>query len=206
MASPLTIDSLLLNGTAGSGAYVIDASGGMMITTGGIMMTSLDTTTGDNATILGGTLGVGANEDLVVVQSNTQNSLTISSTINVGGGFGLVKEGAGSLVLTGAASYTGKAFLYGGKLGISDLSDLGTPASFVANQVNLGGHAAVPEQHGSGGQPRRDVECQCNYRHERLQRDDRRDTSGINAFGFTKIGTGVLTLAASSIRSRAILW
>jgi fibronectin-binding autotransporter adhesin len=134
-----TINSLRMNATQGS--YVINAAGGLTVTSGGIMLTSMGSNNGtlDTVTINNGTIATGTGQDLSVVQNNTNVNMIINSQLSMGT-MGLVKSGAGQLQLNGAASYTGKAAIYGGTLAISDMSDLGTlPGGFVKDQVLLGG-------------------------------------------------------------------
>jgi fibronectin-binding autotransporter adhesin len=107
----MTINSLRFNSNAG--ATTVTSSGAITIATGGILVTP---TVGNNAvTIAGSTLATGNGTDLIVNQYNTANTLTISSVI-AGGAAGLTKSGPGTLILTGANTFTGDINLNGGVL------------------------------------------------------------------------------------------
>jgi fibronectin-binding autotransporter adhesin len=81
-------------------ATTINIGSGNTLTTGGILVTAA---VGNNLTqITGGTLTGPVNQDLVIIQNNTANGLTISSTIADNGvPAGLTKSGAGALTLSG---------------------------------------------------------------------------------------------------------
>lgn len=105
-----TTNSLRFNVAA---ATSLTLSGTATVASGGILVTP---TVGNNAsTIIGGTLLGSSGGELIVVQSNTANSLTVSSVIaNNGSTTGLTKSGAGTLVLTAANTYTGTTAINGG--------------------------------------------------------------------------------------------
>ncbi|MCP5557788.1 MAG: autotransporter-associated beta strand repeat-containing protein [Verrucomicrobiaceae bacterium] len=126
----------------GSGTITVDA-GGLEVTSGGIMVSSLVATDTSAKLIAGGPLTAGADEDLIVHQYGA-STLTIDSIIadNAGStaGNALVKTGAGVLELTGANTYTGRTFLNGGTLRISSDGNLGTaPVSPVVDGIYING-------------------------------------------------------------------
>jgi fibronectin-binding autotransporter adhesin len=101
--------------------------GSSTLTTGGILNTT--TVAGNASIITGGTVKGAAGKDLVVIQNNTSTggTLTIGSLIaDNGGATGLTKAGGGTLVLTGANSYTGTTRVNAGSLQFSTLANLGT--------------------------------------------------------------------------------
>jgi fibronectin-binding autotransporter adhesin len=101
--------------------------GSSTLTTGGILNTT--TVAGNASIVTGGTLKGAAGKDLVVIQNNTSTggTLTIGSLIaDNGGATGLTKAGGGTLVLTGANSYTGTTRVNAGNLQFSTLANLGT--------------------------------------------------------------------------------
>lgn len=85
------------------------------IDSGGILVTP---NVGNNAsTINGDTLTGGVGTGLVITQANTANALTITTVIaDNGGPSALTKAGAGSLILTGANTYTGNTIVTQGTL------------------------------------------------------------------------------------------
>jgi fibronectin-binding autotransporter adhesin len=117
-----------------AGAKTLTLSGTNTIESGGIMVTSA---VGANATaIAGGTLRGINNGDLVIHQFNTDGDLTIGSIIASNGtGTGLTKTGAGTLVLTGANSYTGTTRVYEGTLRVT--ANNGAKAYQVGSQGRL---------------------------------------------------------------------
>lgn len=80
------------------------------------------------STITGGQLRASSGSDLTVAQHNTAASLEIgSSLVDHGGASGLVKSGAGRLILTGANTYTGNTLVSEGVLRAGD--GFGLPAA-----------------------------------------------------------------------------
>ena len=115
-----SINSLRFNA---AGATTVDATGGLSIATGGILETSA---VGNNAvSINNATLTSGNGQDLIVIQNNNSNSLTINSQIT--GGIALTKAGSGTVVLGNVANaFTGKTYINGGILNIAADASLGT--------------------------------------------------------------------------------
>jgi len=99
-------------------ARTLTLTGTNTITSGGILVGS---GVGNNlSTITGGTLIGAASKDLVIIQNNISNGLTIASVIaNNGGATGLTKSGAGLLTLTAANTYTGATRINEGTLQMS---------------------------------------------------------------------------------------
>ncbi|MCF7784977.1 MAG: autotransporter-associated beta strand repeat-containing protein [Prosthecobacter sp.] len=124
------------------GTITVDG-GGLEITSGGIMVSSLVATDTSAKTISGGPITAGADADLIIHQYGAA-ALTIGSEIadNAGSAAGnaLVKTGAGTLILTGSNTYTGKTFLNGGVLSISSDDNLGTaPGATVTDGIYING-------------------------------------------------------------------
>jgi len=110
---------------AAAGANTVTLSGTNTLTSGGILVTG---SVGNNlSSIAGGILQGAAGQDLVVIQNNTSNGLTISSAIqNNGSATGLTKTGGGTLALTGSNSYSGSTILVAGTLQVGNNSALGS--------------------------------------------------------------------------------
>jgi autotransporter-associated beta strand protein len=107
-----TTNSLRFNAP---GANTVTLAGTNILTSGGLLVTP--NVVANPTTITGGTLEGGNGTDLVVIQNNTTGNLTIASTIaNNTSATALTKSGAGTLVLSGANSYTGALYLNGGIL------------------------------------------------------------------------------------------
>ena len=125
-----------------AGTITVDA-GGLEITSGGIMVSSLVLNAASAKTITGGALSAGADADLIVHQHGG-STLTIASAIadhaGSSAGNALVKTGSGELVLSGINTYTGRTFLNGGTLSISADANLGTASgSPVADGIHING-------------------------------------------------------------------
>lgn len=136
LAASSTINSLRMNGLS-----TLAVPADLTISSGGI----LGTGTGAN-TISGGTLKGSASGDLTVVQASS-GALTISSIIaNNGGSSALTKSGTGSLVLTGANSYSGNTWLNNGSLDANSDGALGTGTTVTARPgttLTLSGGSAI---------------------------------------------------------------
>jgi fibronectin-binding autotransporter adhesin len=129
-ASGSTTASLRFNAT---GAKTLTLAGANTLSSGGILVTG---NVGANATTInGGTL---AASELIIQQHNTSGALTIGSEIT--GATALTKAGAGTLILSGAKTYTGKTYLSGGVTQISADNNMGTaPGAAVADQLTFAG-------------------------------------------------------------------
>ena len=134
-ASPVSINSLRFNSAT---AQTVDATAGLTISSGGLLVTP---TVAANATaITGGTITSGNGLDLIVHQFNTNaaGALTIGSQIT--GNIGLTKAGSGTLILTNAANnYTGATNIGGSGNSITTayLQVNATGAIPSASQINL---------------------------------------------------------------------
>ncbi len=125
------------------GAGTIDATAGLQVTSGGIMVSSSVITGGKM--IINGLLNAGVDSDLIIHQYGSAD-MTIGSVIqdNAGNtpgiGNALVKTGSGNLVLTADNTYTGSTFLNGGQLTISSNTNLGaTPGTADADNIYANG-------------------------------------------------------------------
>ncbi len=118
-ASGFTVNSLRF-AAAGSllGGYTLNLSGANTIASGGILLAPAAGPFG--ATIAGsGSLSANFGTDLVVHQFDTAGTLRISAPIIDNAGTGLTKSGPGTLVLTGANTYTGPTTINAGVLSLS---------------------------------------------------------------------------------------
>ncbi|MEZ0277247.1 MAG: beta strand repeat-containing protein, partial [Roseimicrobium sp.] len=107
-----TAGSLHISSTNVAGNQTINQAGNAFtIDSGGILVSGTATTTAH--LITGGTLTVGAGNELIVNTVGT-NALTISSTI--GGTMALTKSGIGVLTLSGTNSFSGGVYLNQGTL------------------------------------------------------------------------------------------
>lgn len=109
---------------------------------GGILVTSA---VGNHPVqVAGGTL-TSAGVDLVVLQNNTAHPVTIASRIVDGSSaIGLTKSGPGTLILTGANTFTGRTTVNGGTLRLSAGGSLRAGTQVVLNAagvLELGGMA-----------------------------------------------------------------
>jgi fibronectin-binding autotransporter adhesin len=109
--------------------------GGNTLTTGGVLVTP----NSQASQISGGTLRGPAGADLVVIQNSGQ-SFTIGSVIaDNASATGLTKSGSGTLVLTGANTFTGVASVNAGTLTLQNSDALpNTVATVVAAGATLG--------------------------------------------------------------------
>ena len=137
-AAAAVINSLKLTAAAD---VVIGSGNSLTLDTGGLLVTG---TGAEN--ISGGTLMGSASGDLAVIQNSTA-ATTISSVIaNNGGATALTKSGSGSLVLSGANTYSGNVFLNAGSLDVNSDAALGsgtTVTSRVGTTLTLSGGSAI---------------------------------------------------------------
>lgn len=122
-----------------AGTITVDV-GGLIVTSGGIMVSSLVATDTSNKTITGGPISAGGTNDLIIHQYGA-STLTIGSVIqDATGPNALVKAGSGELILTGVNTYTGSTFLNGGQLTISSNTNLGaTPGAPDTDNIYANG-------------------------------------------------------------------
>ena len=116
----ITPNSLRFNNP---GAYTLNLTGVNTINLGAILVTA---NVGNFAsTITGGTLQGPSGGDLAIAQYNTANTLTIGSIIqNNTTASSLTKGGAGTLVLSGANTFTGVTTISAGTLSIAGAGQL----------------------------------------------------------------------------------
>jgi autotransporter-associated beta strand protein len=125
-------DSLVFGaGTNATQAYTVTVSGTQGI--GGLTFEE------GLVTLTGGTLQMTANSDFNVASGLTS---TINSTID--GAFNLSKLGAGTLVLGGANTYSGRTLINAGTLSISADNNLGAvPGAVTADSINFTGSSTL---------------------------------------------------------------
>lgn len=122
-----TVNSLRMNGSTAQTLTV--SSGTITLTSGGLLTTGAGT-----KSITGGTLRGSATE-LIVHQYG--GDLTIGSVIS---GAALTKTGPGTLILTGANTYTGTTNVSGGMLQVGNGSTTGSLPTSGSIAINNGGN------------------------------------------------------------------
>ncbi|HET9902545.1 MAG TPA: autotransporter outer membrane beta-barrel domain-containing protein, partial [Xanthobacteraceae bacterium] len=149
--------------------------------------------TGTGTASLAGNVTLGANSTIATTASG--DSLTLSGTIgDGGGGFGFQKTGAGTLILSGANTYSGGTGLAAGTLSLQNNSALGT------NNLTIGGAAVVDYGNGISIANAIDVAAagaQFQVVTGTATQSGAIDDSGLN-LGIEKIGTGTLTLSGAN--------
>jgi fibronectin-binding autotransporter adhesin len=124
-------DTLVLSGGVNATqAYSITVSGTRQI--GGLTFEE------GTVTLTGGTLQMTANSDFNVASGLTA---TINSAID--GAFNLSKLGAGTLVLGGTNTYSGRTILNAGTLSISSDGNLGAVPSLTADSITFSGNSTL---------------------------------------------------------------
>ena len=133
----MTVNSLRFNS---AGAYTVDATGGLTVASGGILVTSgLGTTNG--VTFNNGTLTSANGTDLIVINNNgavSTGAVTINSQITGGSGMALTKSGSGYLVLGNTGNNYGKTYLNNGILQASSPGNLGSGDITISNNPSSG--------------------------------------------------------------------
>ena len=128
-ASASTVNSILFNGAGASNITIADI---LTVNSGGILETAA---VGNHAAVItGGILQSGNGQDLIIIQNNTANTLTLGSSIF--GMSGLTKSGAGTLMISGDATYYGTTTINAGTIALSGTSaTLGShaPLTVAAN-------------------------------------------------------------------------
>ena len=146
--SGVTTNSLRFNNAA---ADTVTLGGTNIITTGGILVSS---NVGNNlSTITGGTLKGANGKDLVVIQNNTSNGLTIASIIaDNGTATGLTKSGPGLLTLSGNNTFTGSINVNAGTLALSgNNATLTAPITVNNGTLTLSGTTSTTTFSGNNG-------------------------------------------------------
>ena len=154
-----TINSLRFNSAS---AVTLDATGGLSISSGGILMTP--TVAANPVVIANGTITSGNGTDLIINQfdSNAAGTLTISSQIT--GNIGLTKSGPGGLILTngsnnfvGGINIGGTSYLQvnatgalGGSSNAVSLNSAG--GLYISAGVTVGNNITVNNASGISGQ------------------------------------------------------
>jgi fibronectin-binding autotransporter adhesin len=140
-----TVNSLRFND--GSGSSTVDATGGLTLTSGGILVTS---NVGNNPVAISGGVLKGAvrsdgatGRDLVIIQNNPSNTLTISSAIADSGtttpATGLGKSGPGVVNLAGDNTFTGQLIVSGSGTLILSGDNVGRTGTAVGTTTVLRG-------------------------------------------------------------------
>ncbi len=146
LSGAITPNSLRFN-TAG--AETMTLNGASTIGSGGILVTS---NVGNNAsTISGNTLEGSSGRELIIIQNNTGNSLTINSVIanNAAGSTGLTKSGLGNVTLTGTETFTGNTVVNSGTLTLSNTYGNG-PGAILSPFIDVNPGAAFVLASGGG--------------------------------------------------------
>ncbi len=121
------------------------------ITTSGILVAP----GAGSAAINGGTINGVAGKELIVLQNNTSNSLSIgSSIIDNTSATAFTKAGNGTVVLSGTNNYTGATYVSGGTLQVASQVALynNTPASWTASNIVVGPSATLALNVGGTGE------------------------------------------------------
>jgi autotransporter-associated beta strand protein len=138
-----SINSLKLTGPS---ALVINSGQTLTLTSGGLLVPN---NAAGASSISGGTLMGAASADLVVLQNHPTLALTIGSVIaDNGGTIALTKAGQGTLILTGANTYTGPTYINGSTLSGGSGT---TPGTIAAGTLQLGSGGTVGSISSSSG-------------------------------------------------------
>ncbi|QYM79384.1 autotransporter-associated beta strand repeat-containing protein [Horticoccus luteus] len=140
-----SILTLTLGGTGGTSTSSSNVKTGTgTLTLGGTVTYSA--TGNPLGSFISGKLSLGAADRTFNIGDSTTaaDDLTVSAVISGGAGVGLIKSGAGSLVLTGNNTYTGATSIAGGILSTNSLanvgvsSGLGAPTTVANGTINIG--------------------------------------------------------------------
>jgi fibronectin-binding autotransporter adhesin len=120
LGGPLTVNTVRFN----NAGYYLATGSGLTVNSGGILQSNINSSL---VTIAVASLAAGvAGSDLIVIQNNVPNPMTIASNITDNSGTVLTKSGAGMLILTNTASaYTGGTIVNSGILSVAADSMLG---------------------------------------------------------------------------------
>lgn len=121
-----TISSLKLESDAD---VPIPSSQTLTLSSGGILVTS------GTVSVSGGTLRGAAGSDLVIHQHSFLPATISSAIADNGGATGLTKAGPGTLILSGASTFTGNTFLNAGTLEVGTDANLGAGATTVTSRA-----------------------------------------------------------------------
>lgn len=135
-----TVNALKLTTTTTGQALTIDPGQTLALTSGGLLFTGAN-----DYSISGGTLksNTATDSDLIIHHYGAGN-LTIGSVIANGAGAStLTKAGTGTLVLSGANTYSGLTLVNGGTLSISSDSNIGGTNGTFANLTSATNSASV---------------------------------------------------------------
>lgn len=145
-----TANSLRFHAPDGTGdkVHTVTLTGTNVIASGGILVTP---NMGDTTALINGSgtlaTGLGASQDLLIIQNNTASPFEIAAVIanGSGGSNGIDKTGEGKLILSGLNTYTGVTTLNNGTTVVKTLanggiaSSIGSAANSVLNLVFNGG-------------------------------------------------------------------
>ena len=117
-----------LNGNSDS-VGALTMTGGSVTTGAGTLTLGGDVTGNADASTatISGNLGLGANRTFTLADGAAATDMQVSAVVS--GGFTLTKDGAGTMVLSGANTYTGATTVSNGVLNIQNATGLGTTAA-----------------------------------------------------------------------------
>jgi autotransporter-associated beta strand protein len=177
-AVTLGANSLLLNNASGNFSGIISGIGRLYVAGGTQVLSGANNYTGGTV-IAGGTLQIGSGNnsgailgdvtDMGTLAFSRSDSVTFAGVISGSGG--LVQMGPGTLILTGASSYTGGTVINGGTLQIGNGAVIGSISGNVSDSGTLAFNRSDALSFGG-------------------------TISGIG--GISQIGTGTLTLTSAS--------
>ena len=173
-----TINTLKLNNGAD---LSLDSGQALSLATGGLLVTGSGASEISGGSISGSTGSLNSGREFTVFQYNTANPFTISSVVanTTSGATALVKAGEGTLILSGANTYSGVTRINEGTLSFSAHSNLGTSSATTA--VNLVIDGGTLQYTGPAANISRSF------------------TIGYNGATIDASGTGALTLSSTSV-------